>query len=64
MPRAWRILLRPAMVVGAGLFLLATGVITLPNPLTDQADRFWNALYIHGAQVEDHEDVACVGRSR
>lgn len=43
------------MVVGAGLFLLATGVITLPNPLTDQADRFWNALYIHGAQVEDHE---------
>lgn len=52
------------MVVGAGLFLLATGVITLPNPLTDQADRFWNALYIHGAQVEDHEDVACVGRSR
>jgi hypothetical protein len=50
--------LRSAIVVGAGLCLVATGVIGFPNdPITEQADRFWDALYIHGAQVEDHESL-------
>jgi hypothetical protein len=47
----------PLTVIVAGVFL-ATGAIKLPNdPVTESADRFWDALYIHGAQVEDHETL-------
>lgn len=64
MTRLLRALLRSAIVVGGGLYLVAAGVMAVPiDPRTEQADRFWDALWVHGAQVEDHESLGALAEA-